>query len=371
MVRLLLIGIGGYGENYIKEVLENDIPDVSLVGIADPFFEKSQFKDKIDQLGISVYQTPEEFFASGKKADLSVISSPIHTHYSYILTCLSHGSNVLVEKPVSISMELMGKLIEAEEKSGLFVSVGYQLCFAKDVIELKRRAISGEFGKPVRMKALRLMRRGDKYYSRTSWAGKLTKDGECVFDSPVSNACAHQLQLMLFMLGHELDGTGVVSSVESTLHKARPDIENFDAAAMEIKTEEDASLYFYAAHCLDEKKVGPYVELEYEKARVISENDDFKIVFNDGRVEDLSGMDKGKRLQKLYDSLDAVKSGKRPIVTLKTSLMHIKAVILNQQNPVYLRHDAKRKTTEDGDAYYAIDGLRDEFLSLYREWRIK
>ena len=36
-VKVLLVGIGGYGENYIKEALEKTSECYSLVGVVDPF----------------------------------------------------------------------------------------------------------------------------------------------------------------------------------------------------------------------------------------------------------------------------------------------------------------------------------------------
>lgn len=369
-VKVLLVGIGGYGENYIKEFFERNIGNASLVAVADPFIEKSSYKDQIRERQIPVYRSPEAFFLSGGKADLTVISSPIHTHYEYILTALENGSNVLVEKPVTVSLEKMEKLIEAEKKSSLFVAVGYQLCFARDVLELKRKVLSGELGAPIRMKALRMMRRTDKYYARTGWAGKLECHGEFVFDSPVSNACAHQIQAMLFFLGHDMESTGSVKGVDGVLYKARRDIENYDAAALCIHTDEGVDLHYYTAHCLDEKKVGPFIEMEFEKAVIKSSDDNFRIEYKDGRVEDYSSHEKGERLQKLYDSIDSVLSGTRPAVTLSTSLAHIKCVIEAEKIPVYLRYDAVRKTAEDGDGYWCIENLKDEYLRAYDNWTL-
>ena len=39
--RVLLCGMGGYGENYVKEYLERDVLGSVLAGIADPFAHKS------------------------------------------------------------------------------------------------------------------------------------------------------------------------------------------------------------------------------------------------------------------------------------------------------------------------------------------
>ena len=369
-VKVLLVGIGGYGENYIKEALEKPSECYSLVGVVDPFISKSPYKEEIEKRNIPIFSSPDAFFLKGGKADLTVISSPIHTHYGYIMTALENGSNVLCEKPVTISRERMNALMDKERETGLFVAVGYQLCFARDIQAIKKRIISGDFGKCRRMKALRMMRRGDKYYSRTGWAGKLSCHGEYVFDSPLSNACAHQVQVMLYLLGKDTESTGECSNVDGTLYKARPSIESFDSAAVKITTTENVPLYFYTSHSLDEKKIGPVMEMEFEKAVIKGSDDNFSIYWNDGRIEDLSLMNKGDRLEKFYASVEAVKNGTRPAVTLKSSIGHIGVVLDTEKLPVFLRYDAEYKKTEDGDGYYSISGLGEEFLSLYEKWAL-
>lgn len=367
-VRILLVGIGGYGEVYIKAMLPSPInKDCKLVAVVDPFIQKSSYKEELDNKNIPTFEDLDSFFNSEIPVDLAVVSSPIHTHYDYVNKCFDHGVNVLCEKPVTVSIERMEELIKREKETGLFCAVGYQLCFSKDVLELKKDVLKGLFGKPKRFKALRMMRRGDKYYSRTSWAGKLKVGNELILDSPVSNACAHQIQVMLFLLGSTMEETARIKSVEGRLEKARPSIENFDAAALKINTDKGVSLFYYTAHCLDEKKVGPLCHFEFENGYIESEDDNFEFHFNDGSVKKYD-MDKGDKLEKLNSSIYALLNKKRPEVTLKSSIEHIRAVILASLLPVYQRCDATRKE-EDGDGYYAIENLKNLYLKNYEEWK--
>lgn len=366
-VSLLLVGIGGYGENYIKELLSREIPGTALVAVADPFLDKSPWREAIAGHGIPVFRSPDEFYAAGKKADLVVISSPIHTHYGYIVTALEHGSNVLCEKPVSISLPMMDELIERERASGLFVAVGYQLCFSRDVLAMKNDILSGMYGVPVRMKSLRMMRRGDQYYARNGWAGKLNCHGEHVFDSPVSNACAHQIQNMLYLLGSSIGTTAGITGVDGELWKGRPSIENYDSAALRIHTDRDVDLLYYTAHCLDEKKVGPMGVYEFEKGIIENHDDSFIGTLADGTVRDYSLVGTGERMQKLYDAIGCVRDGSRPACSLATARAHVECVILAQDLPVVLRYDAQKKTAE-GDGYFAIPELARTYLRSYENW---
>lgn len=369
-VKVLLVGVGGYGEHYLKEFLNVGIDKAELVAIADPFFEKSVFKEEVERRNIPVFSSPEEFFEKGNRVNLTVISSPIHTHIDYTSLALRYKSNVLVEKPVDIEESNIDRLIKEEKESGLFVAVGYQLCFARDVIALKKDILSGMFGKPIRMKTTRMMRRGDIYYSRNGWAGKLKCHGIDVFDSPLANACAHQIENLIYLLGDKMETTCKVTGIEGCLFKGRPSIENFDACSVKIKTDIGVDAYFWTSHSIDESGVGPFSEIEFENATIYEDKNKFKAVFKDGTVKDYSTIDKGVYLQKLYDSIDCCLTGERPSCTLITSKEHAKVVKMAEKLPLYIRYDAVRKETEDGDGYYVVPKMVEQFLEDYNAWQL-
>lgn len=368
-VTLLLVGIGGYGENYIQELLTRAPSNTKLVAIVDPFIDRSFWKDEVVRQGLPIFRTLEEFYAHGGKADLVVISSPIHTHYAYITAALAHQSNVLCEKPVAIDTHKMEELLLRERDSQLFVAVGYQLCFSSALLDLKRDIQEGLFGTPLRCKALRMMRRGDAYYSRNGWAGKLRCHGEPVFDSPLSNACAHQLQTMFYLLGSSLETTCSVTSAEGFLLKGRPSIENFDAAALRFHTQENVDVYYYTAHCVDEKKVGPLGMYEFEKATITNHDDVFSAVFKDGTIKEYGKGTQEPKLNKLYHAIDCVRTGQRPPCSLVSSLAHTQAVILAQGLPIHLALSAERNVRGD-EPYWSVPGLKDAFLNAYEAWEI-
>lgn len=131
VVKILLLGICGYGSNYIKEISERDIPGIKIEGICEVVPNAADLYPIIKEQNIPIYQTPEDFYKE-HTADLAVVSTPIHLHYSQIVTCLTHGSNVLTEKPVCTSVEGARKLEQLEKETGKFISVGYQLMFLRD-----------------------------------------------------------------------------------------------------------------------------------------------------------------------------------------------------------------------------------------------
>ena len=124
VVKILLLGICGYGSNYIKEISERDIPGIKIEGICEVVPNAADLYPIIKEQNIPIYQTPEDFYKQ-HTADLAVVSTPIHLHYSQIVTCLTHGSNVLTEKPVCTSVEGARKLEQLEKEKG--IPVDYML----------------------------------------------------------------------------------------------------------------------------------------------------------------------------------------------------------------------------------------------------
>ncbi len=369
-VKVLLCGMGGYGENYVREYLTRDVVSSSLVAIADPFAERSPLYEDVCKRGIEIFNSPAEFYES-HSADLCIISSPIHTHFPFVMTALAHGSNVLTEKPVCFKSEQFEQMQAKSLETRLFVAVGYQMCFAKDVLALKADILKGIYGKPVRMKTIRLMRRNDIYYNRSSWAGAVFCNGEPVYDSPFTNACAHQFQTMVFLLGNAMDESETVSCCKGLLARIRPSITNCDTVELKFTTRGNVDLYYYASHAVDDAKIGPLSEYEFENGTVYEDGNGFVGKLNDGTVIDYIHMDKGERLEKLYESVRCVQEHRSPVCTLKCARTHTDAVLMAQDMGVRDCSDrAVGKKDDKGSIYYTIDGLSQLLQNAYAQWRI-
>lgn len=370
-VRVLLCGMGGYGENYIDEYLTKDVEGSTLVAVADPFASKSPKYQEVVEKGIPVFESPEAFFKD-HKVDLTIISSPIHTHYPYIMTALKNGSNVLSEKPICFNLEQIDEMIRESEARHLFVALGYQLCYRPDVLALKKDILGGLYGRCLRAKTIRMMRRDDIYYSRNGWAGKLFSHGEKVLDSPFCNACAHEAQNEFFLLGKSMEGTAKVAKVDGELIRVRPTIENYDTAALRFTTSEGIPLWYYTSHAVDAKAVGPLSVYEFEKGTVTQDRDGFVGKLSDGTVKDYRALSKeGERMEKLYVAVRAVKGECDVPCTLRTGYEHTRAVLMAQEIGITdLSSKALKKLDDKGSAYYTLDGLEDGMRAAYDGWRL-
>ncbi len=380
-INVLLVGIGGYGANYVAALLP-DTPDerlhgIKVAGIVDPFPENSALISRIIERDIPIHSTLESFYEKNQ-ADLAVISSPIHFHVEQILFCLSKGSNILCEKPLCADYRDGLRLLEAERASGKMVGVGFQLSYANAVQEMKQDIASGLFGKPLQFKALLCLPRGEQYYHRNSWAGKIrTDDGRLVLDSPVNNSCAHQLHNMLYILGQARETSANPVSLTAELYRACPYIENYDTAALRCITADGVEILFYTTLASHGKiKYGPISQYRFEKAVIFHDQGDdenFWARFNDGTTKYYSETPKSDRLQKLWDAIKAVRGGKKMACGISASIPHLLCVNAAQESMPEIGsfpESLLKAEGQPGDSKVYVLGIEANLLDCFNEAKL-
>ena len=179
-VSVLLVGIGGYGETMVHEIMENPSPYIKLAGVVDPYPERCTYIEEIKKMGLPVCAGMDEFYKDNS-AHLAVISTPIFLHTKHILSALKNGSNVLCEKPLCSDENDIEIILKAKEKAQKFVYIGYQWSFSDAVTKLKGDIRAGKLGKLIKMRTIVLRPRNLEYFARgIGWAGKIkTNDKKC------------------------------------------------------------------------------------------------------------------------------------------------------------------------------------------------
>ena len=230
-MKVLLVGANGYGANFLKPLfaLHNE-GIITFEGIVT----RSAFpmQEDLQAAGIPAYKTLDAFYQE-HAADLAVISTPSFLHREQSVFCVEHGTNVLCEKPAAPTVADVEAMIDAENRTGKFIAIGYQRCYDKAILRLKQDIVNGVLGKPISAKAMHSGPRNLNYYSRGGgYAGNvMTKDGKIILDSPVANACAHYVQEMLFLLGDTMDTSAEPTLVQGECYRAN-DITNFDTCCL-------------------------------------------------------------------------------------------------------------------------------------------
>jgi predicted dehydrogenase len=376
-VDVALVGICGYGASYLNALLDaggDDRDDAfRIVGVVDPAAARSPRLSEVRERGIPVYAELADLYAATKtRVDLTVTCTPIHLHAQHTCLALAHGSRVLCEKPLSATVEDAIRVEAAERRHGLFVSVGFQWSFSHAVQQLKRDVMSGVFGKARRLRTVAMFPRAESYYRRNAWAGRVvTEWGERVFDSPLNNATAHYLHNMLYVLGPTRESSATPKDLQAELYRAN-EIESFDTAALRCHTTCGAEVLFFTTHAAPQR-VGPVCRFEFDHATIefdYARGGRFVARFHDGRLRDY-GQPELDRSEKIWQSIDAVRTGAAVACGAKAALPHAMCVGAARASfptcsdfPESLR----RRGTLDGDGSMIwIDGLADALSECYEQ----
>jgi len=318
---VVLVGAGGYGASYLSEITDPEVP-TELVGIVDVFPEN--IKNMPD--GVMCYPSLEAFYAE-HKADIVVVSSPLHYHFDNTKVALENGSYVLCEKPLCATLEQANDLVRLSEKYNKLIMVGYQLCLNEKITEAKKDILNGKFGKPISAKTKTIWKREPAYYNRCDWAGKIQVHGLPVNDNVVSNATSHYLHNMLFLLGDKPDSATEVSDIKAKLFKAR-DIETFDTAFLSLKAKSKDSIvdvYMYASHAASDQYPVNF-EIHFEKGVLFLGDDDILRFEGAGFSHIYGEINVNNVKTKIKAVIEYVQSNIPPVCHAKTTIPHMTVV---------------------------------------------
>jgi len=358
-LRVALGGVGGYGNNYVKYLLDAGAAHgARVVAAADPAPAGCKRLAELQALGIPVVASLDEALAAAP-ADLVVLSTPIPLHAAQTCAALAQGAHVLCEKPLCASVEDARAMFVARAKANRQVAVGYQWSFSETTLALKRDILAGRFGAPRRLKTLVLWPRDWAYYHRNRWAGRLCDDqGRPVLDSPVNNAVAHYLHHMLYLLGDRTDRSLRPNSVTAELYRANA-IENYDTAMLRARAANGLEVLFTASHAV-QRTVNPVCHFEFEQATVTFDEttgNHFVARFANGETKDYGSPDQLD--QKLWTTLDCIRSGEPVPCGLEATSSHTVCMLGVQQSADIAPFPAELvRSTGSGDkAIVSVDGL--------------
>lgn len=269
-IKVALIGVGGYGymyvENFCRLVEEKRI---ELVAAVDFFPEKWQERiDKLQAHGAKILKDANELYKLGVQFDLVGLPVGIESHEPLTIQALEAGCNVMVEKPIAGSLTAVENMIAARNKTDRFVAVGYQHFYQPATQHVKEFLVSGALGKILKIKLMGRWPRGNTYYQRNYWAGRIFGKHSPVLDSPFCNAFAHYVNMLLYLSCADREAASVPELVSAELSRSR-DIENFDTGIIKLNAG-NIPATIMLTHCCGET-FAPRMLISCEKGTVYYE----------------------------------------------------------------------------------------------------
>ena len=131
--RLAVIGAGQFGKNHCRVIRESERAE--LVAVVDINAERAG-----EAAAGSGAQLLTDYRQLAGCVDAAIVAAPTSMHQQIGCGLLEAGIDVLVEKPIAPDLTAATRLVDAAERWGRIVQVGYLERFNPAVVELERRA---------------------------------------------------------------------------------------------------------------------------------------------------------------------------------------------------------------------------------------
>lgn len=143
-VKLGIIGYGYWGTNLVRNFFS--APSCNLDKVADGRPERLNHLSKIFPTVNGV--TCDTEIIHDPSIDAVVIATPVYTHYQLAKRALEHGKHVLIEKPMTGSVEEAESLINLAEQKGLTLMVDHTFLYTGAVQKMKELINNETIGTP-------------------------------------------------------------------------------------------------------------------------------------------------------------------------------------------------------------------------------
>jgi predicted dehydrogenase len=195
--RIALIGCGRILQKHLDGIAENG-EDAEIVAVCDLI--ESKAVAAAEKLGIPHYSDFDVMLRE-VPCDLVSVLTDSGSHASITIAVLKdHGLDVLVEKPMAITLEDADAMIAAAKEAGRRLFVVKQNRFNPPIVKTREAKEAGRFGTMV-MGTVRLRWRRDQgYYDQADWRGTWAEDG-----GALTNQTIHYIDLMTWLMDSPIE----------------------------------------------------------------------------------------------------------------------------------------------------------------------
>jgi predicted dehydrogenase len=144
-MKFLIAGLGSIGRRHLRNLVALGEKDILLYRT----FQSTLPDEDLDGFPVET----ELQAALDQRPDAVIVSNPTSLHLNVALPATEAGCHILLEKPVSHSMDGLDQLAAAVERSGSRVLVGFQFRFHPSLLQIDRWILAGEIGRPLSVRA--------------------------------------------------------------------------------------------------------------------------------------------------------------------------------------------------------------------------
>ena len=192
IVKIGIIGCGGIANGKHMPSLKK-IKNVQMVAFCDIIEERAvKAAEEYGVKGAKVYTDYKELL---KDRDIEVVHvcTPNRSHAFISIDAMEAGKHVMCEKPMAKTYKEAKEMLDASERTGMKLTIGYQSRWRADSLYLKKMCEDGELGEIYYGKAIALRRR-----AVPTWGVFLNEYEQG--GGPLIDIGTHALDLTLWMM---------------------------------------------------------------------------------------------------------------------------------------------------------------------------
>ena len=200
-MKYALIGCGRISTNHIKAAVANKLEIVAVCDVLPERMQEVLAKHGLENdTSIVRYTDYKKMIAEHSEIQLISIATESGLHAQIALYCIDNGINVIIEKPMAMSLADADEIIKRSVEKHVKVSACHQNRFNIAVQQMRKALESGRFGKLSHGSIHVRWNRNKDYYDQAKWRGTWAQDGGALM-----NQCIHGIDLLRWMMGNDID----------------------------------------------------------------------------------------------------------------------------------------------------------------------
>lgn len=137
-IKVGVIGVGYLGKHHAR--VYSEIESAELIGVAD--IDRTSAEEIASQYNCQVFTDYMEMLS---RVDAVSIVTPTTTHYEIALSSLKAGLDILVEKPITVTMNEAEGLINEAERLNKIIQVGHLERFNPAILDVEASITKPQF----------------------------------------------------------------------------------------------------------------------------------------------------------------------------------------------------------------------------------
>lgn len=195
-MKYALIGCGRIAPHHISAAQKCGL---EISALCDVDLDKMQEFSERYNLACPLYIDYRDMIEK-EKPDLVAIATDSGSHAEIAKFCIQNRCNLIIEKPISLSLKDAREIITLSEKYDVKVCACHQNRFNIAIQKTRKALLEGRFGRLSHGAITVRWSRGKSYYDQAAWRGTWKGDG-----GTLMNQCIHGFDLLRWMFGDEIE----------------------------------------------------------------------------------------------------------------------------------------------------------------------